>query len=90
MGRRYLLANIPSDGQYTISVKGSSNTDPDLRLWRNGKFALQSTLDKAGVETVSKKLNQGVYTLEVYDSANADDDPNTGGKMCFSVSLTQG
>jgi hypothetical protein len=88
--RRYLLANIPSDGQYTISVKGSSNTDPDLRLWRNGKFALQSTLDKAGVETVSKKLNQGVYTLEVYDSANADDDPNTGGKMCFSVSLTQG
>lgn len=88
--RRYLLVNIPSDGQYTISVKGASNTDPDLRLWRNGKFALQSTLDKAGAETVSKKLSQGVYTLEVYESTNADDDPNTGAKMCFSVSLSQG
>jgi hypothetical protein len=88
--RRYLLLNIPSDNQYTISIKGASNTDPDLRLWRNGKFALQSTLDKPGAESISKRLNQGLYTLEVYDSANADDDSNTGGKMCFSVSLTQG
>lgn len=88
--RRYVLLSVPSDGQYTISVKGAANTDPDLRLWRSGKFALQSTLDKAGDETVSKRLIQGTYTLEVYDSANADDDINTGGKMCFSVSLAQG
>jgi hypothetical protein len=88
--RRFLLVTIPSDNQYTITIKGASNTDPDLRLWRNGKFSLQSTLEKPGAESVSKRLSQGIYTLEVYDSANADDDDNTGGSMCFSVSLTQG
>ena len=88
--RHYVLVNIPSDNQYTINIKGANTTDPDLRLWRNGKFALQSTIDKPGVETVSKRLSPGIYTLEVYDSANADDDTNTGGNMCFSVSLTQG
>jgi hypothetical protein len=89
--RRFVLLNIPSEGQYTLSAKASGanagNSDPDFRLWRNGSFALQSTSATAGSETVTKKLSPGTYSLEIYDSSNADDDNNSGGLVCFSVSL---
>ncbi len=85
--RRFVLLNIPSDGQYTISAKGPSTSDPDFRLWRNGQFALQSTGANAGQESTAKRLSQGVYTLEIYDANNADDNSATGGQTCFSVTL---
>ncbi len=89
--RRLVLLHVPADGNYTLSAKVGNNSmpgsDPDFRLWRNGQFVLQSTSASTGEETTTRKLTQGTYTLELYDSSNADDNSATGGLACFALSF---
>ena len=56
-------------------------------MHREGTWAGASEGPSANVENWTKRLEQGVYALNVYDAFNTDEDDSTGGLVCFNVTL---
>ena len=88
--RRYILLEVPSGGNYTIAAQrknGIQPSDPDFQMHREGTWAGASEGPAADSESWNKRLEQGVYALNVYDAFNTDEDDSTGGLVCFNVTL---
>lgn len=88
--RRYVLLEVPSTGTYTIRAQrknGIQPSDPDFQMHREGTWAGASEGSAVDVENWTKRLEQGVYALNVYDAFNTDEDDSTGGLVCFNVTL---
>ena len=88
--RRYILLEVPSAGNYTIAAQrrsGIQPSDPDFQMHREGTWAGASEGPAADSESWAKRLEQGVYALDVYDAFNTDENDSTGGLVCFNVTL---
>ena len=96
--RKFFEFTLPARDTYTFTIErvnGNTGADPDLLLWGsvgdNGDFIgfTCGPLPAGNTEThTCGNLPAGDYVLEVYDFENIDDDPNTGGDVCFSVEVS--
>ncbi len=88
--RRFVLLELPDSGSYDISaerVEGLAPANPDFVLWQDGEPLEIAASETTGREQISRSLDSGTYWLEVYEQANVDQNPDTGGAVCFNLSL---
>ncbi len=89
---RFILLDIAVAGTYTIKaqrVSGLQPSDPDFALYKRGVYAGARELGTVDSETWTRPLEADVYALTVVEAANVDEDAETGGLVCFNVTLTR-
>lgn len=89
---RFVLVNIPAAGTYTLTASRTSGiqpSNPGFEMYRNGIWAGQSKSSTRDQEVWTRRFDAGNYALIVHESNNTDRNDNTGGLVCFAVSLSQ-
>lgn len=89
--RRFLTFTLPSDRIVSVRVDSSPGRDPDLVVRRGGaqQAIAEDNSSSNGTQVLNNvPLTAGTYVLEVYDALNVDFNDNTGGRVCFTVSLS--
>lgn len=101
--RQFYRIQPASDVTVNIQVTESGDsrdTDPDFVLHHRGQAVALTNCSatsgeqcgqggQEGSESARASLTGGQdYVLEVYDYYNVDNDPATGGRVCFSVAIT--
>jgi hypothetical protein len=89
---RFILLDIAAAGTYTIKaqrVSGIQPSDPDFTLYKRGVYSGVRELGTVDNETWTRAFDADVYVLTVVEAANVDEDPDTGGLVCFNVTLTR-
>ena len=90
--RRYLEVDIPATGPYRITmsrVSGTSPTDPDFLVFRNGQLVGIGEDAVANSETQIINLAAGQHVIDAYAFENVDTVPgrSTPGDVCYTMSL---
>lgn len=89
---QFLLLNISVSGAYRISAieSGTSSTDsdPDLYLYRRGILQQQGVSPVTGAESLTHELSTGIYLLELVDDRAAREDYTEEAFACFDVRAT--
>ncbi len=90
--RELIFFNIPSDGEYRISLKmtsGDDQRDPDFNLWQAGKVVMEAASSRQGEESLTATLSAGDYVAEAYDFYNINGTSSKRGDACFELSLSR-
>jgi len=91
--RRYLEFTAPAAGNYRFvmsRVSGRTNTDPDLRVFRNGTRVGVGESGVADTETATLSLSAGRHVVSAFDFNNVGELQGanvTSGDACFTMRL---
>lgn len=87
---QFLLLNVASAGNYTLSVQetipDSGVSDPDLYLYRRGNLIALAESSRVDGESLTHNLSPGIYVLELADARAVDSETLEEITACFSVS----
>lgn len=87
---QFLLINVTSPGNYTISAQEASPdsglSDPDFYLYRRGNLLALAESSRVDDESFTHNLLSGLYVLELVDARVVDAETLGEITACFSVS----
>ena len=92
VNRDFLQFTTASSGALTIVMtrtSGSTVSDPDLFIFRNGTPVASGTSAAQGTETVTATLAAGDYVIDAYDFNNTGQSAQPTSDTCFDFSITQ-
>ena len=87
---RFVLLDIPARGRYEINAtrsRGRATSDPDMQLNYRGNLIAFAGGSTNNTERLELAFERDVYVVAIHDVLNADDNSNTGGLVCFNVTL---
>jgi hypothetical protein len=88
--RRFVRFALLNSGSYDIIVERSDGlfpANPDFVLWQDGERLATADTGTGNREVLTRTLDADSW-LEVYEHSNVDKDPDTGGSVCFNLSLS--
>jgi len=89
--RRHILISIPSSRDYTISATRTSgevtSSNPQMVLYQQGQGIAGFYSATNNTESGTLYLSSGNYAIEIFEDSNTDNELNTGGLVCFDLTI---